>query len=55
MAGVETDYKITYILWGRVVFRMTEYKLNGEAIKHVVAIASSGDGTVPPESDLLEE
>ena len=52
MAGVETDYKITYVLWGGVVFRVTQYKLNGEPIKHVVVIASVGNGTVSPESDL---
>ena len=55
MAGVETDYKVTYRLWGGVVFRVTEYKLNGEAIRNVVAIVSVGDGTVPPESDLFED
>ena len=53
MAEVEVEISVYYILYGSIVFRLTRYRLNGEVITIIVPAIFMGDGTVPPESDLV--
>ena len=53
MAELEVEISVYYILYDSVIFRLTTYRLNDEVIPIIVPVVFIGDGTVPPESDLV--